>query len=161
MCKTESVLTGLQSFVAEEISFLPSNKAGLFFSSISSQVLYWFRKIYDIVIYMSHLLLSKGTLFVMKRKKDLSPKLAVVGVGGAGSNAVNNMIRSGLTGVEFVVCNTDAQALKESLAEFKIQLGPEVTKGLGAGSKPDVGKAAAEESIETVMSALKGVNMIL
>lgn len=96
----------------------------------------------------------------MERKKDLSPKLAVVGVGGAGSNAVTNMIRSGLEGVEFMVCNTDAQALQQSLAETRIQMGPQVTQGLGAGSRPDVGKAAAEESLEEIMGHLKGVNMI-
>ena len=96
----------------------------------------------------------------MDDKKEQGPKLAVIGVGGAGSNAVNNMIRSGLEGVEFLVCNTDAQALTESLAKTKIQLGPKLTQGLGAGSKPDIGKAAAEESLEQVMGLLKGVNMI-
>ena len=84
----------------------------------------------------------------MDDKKEQGPKLAVIGVGGAGSNAVNNMIRSGLEGVEFLVCNTDAQALTESLAKTKIQLGPKLTQGLGAGSKPDIGKAAAEERLE-------------
>jgi cell division protein FtsZ len=70
------------------------------------------------------------------------------------------MIRSGLEGVEFIVCNTDAQALQQSLAETRIQMGPQVTQGLGAGSRPDVGKAAAEESLEEIMGHLKGVNMI-
>ena len=96
----------------------------------------------------------------MDKKKDQTPTLTVVGVGGAGSNAVNNMIRSGLEGVNFVVCNTDAQALQQSLADVKIQLGPEITQGLGAGSRPDVGKASAEESIDEVMSHLKGAHMI-
>ena len=70
------------------------------------------------------------------------------------------MIRSGLEGVNFVVCNTDAQALDVSEAKVKIQLGPEITRGLGAGSRPDVGKASAEESIEEVLSHIKGANMI-
>jgi len=96
----------------------------------------------------------------MDTKKDLRPKLTVIGVGGAGSNAVNNMIRSGLGGVHFIVCNTDAQALEESLCDVKIQLGPEITQGLGAGSRPDVGKASAEESLDEVMSHLKGSNMV-
>lgn len=96
----------------------------------------------------------------MEKKRDLSPKLTVVGVGGAGSNAVNNMIRSGLEGVNFVVCNTDAQALQVSQAPEKIQLGLEMTQGLGAGSRPDVGRAAAEESLDEVLAHLKGANMI-
>ncbi|TGW14480.1 cell division protein FtsZ [bacterium NHP-B] len=96
----------------------------------------------------------------MKDGKDLTPKLTVVGVGGAGSNAVNNMVRSGLKGVNFVVCNTDAQALKESQAEVRVQLGLEITQGLGAGSRPDVGRASAEESLDEVLSHLKGSNMI-
>ncbi|MBY0264684.1 MAG: cell division protein FtsZ, partial [Holosporales bacterium] len=87
-------------------------------------------------------------------EKDLRPRLSVIGVGGAGGNAVNNMIRSGLEGVEFIVCNTDAQALAQSLTETQIQLGLKVTQGLGAGSRPDVGRAAAEESLDEVMSYL-------
>ncbi|MCK5284462.1 MAG: cell division protein FtsZ, partial [Alphaproteobacteria bacterium] len=91
--------------------------------------------------------------------QKLSPKIAVIGVGGAGGNAVNNMISSGLEGCEFLVCNTDAQALESSLCENKIQLGENVTGGLGAGSKPEVGKAAAEESLGEVMQYLEGANM--
>ena len=91
--------------------------------------------------------------------KTLSPKITVIGVGGAGSNAVNNMILSDLEGAEFIVCNTDAQALGESLADVQIQLGETMTRGLGAGSDPDVGRAAAEETIEEVVSHLDGVNM--
>ena len=91
--------------------------------------------------------------------KKLSPKIAVIGVGGAGGNAVNNMISSNLEGCEFVVCNTDAQALDHSLCENTIQLGANVTGGLGAGSKPEIGKAAAEESIEDVLKYLDGANM--
>lgn len=91
--------------------------------------------------------------------KPLTPKIAVLGIGGAGSNAVNNMIVSDLEGADFAVCNTDAQALDQSLADVKIQLGPTVTKGLGAGSDPNVGRSAAEESVEEVLSHLDGVNM--
>ena len=75
----------------------------------------------------------------------LRPKIPVFGVGGAGGNAVNNMIRSNLEGVDFVVANTDAQALLQSLCERRIQLGLEITGGLGAGARPDVGRASAEE----------------
>ncbi|MDR0942771.1 MAG: cell division protein FtsZ [Holosporales bacterium] len=93
---------------------------------------------------------------------ELSPKIVVIGVGGAGGNAVNNMIRSNLEGVTFVVANTDAQALKQSLAPSsqRIQLGLSITKGLGAGSKPDIGKAAAEESSEDVLKFIEGANML-
>jgi cell division protein FtsZ len=91
---------------------------------------------------------------------ELKPRIAVVGVGGAGGNAVNNMIRSNLIGCEFLVCNTDAQALKQSLAERKIQLGASITRGLGAGSRPDVGRIAAEETLDEIMSALEGANMV-
>ncbi len=90
---------------------------------------------------------------------SLSPKITVIGVGGAGGNAVNNMIASNLEGCEFLVCNTDAQALEHSLCENKIQLGTNVTGGLGAGSKPEVGQAAAEESLEEVLEYLDGANM--
>lgn len=92
--------------------------------------------------------------------RKLSPKLAVIGVGGAGGNAVNNMISENLEGVEFIVCNSDAQALDGSLCPTKIQLGEEVTGGLGAGARPEIGRAAAEESIEDVMNLLDGANMV-
>lgn len=92
--------------------------------------------------------------------KKLTPRITVVGVGGAGGNAVNNMIRSGLEGCEFLVCNTDAQALQQSLADRKIQLGAAVTQGLGAGARPDVGRAAAEESIDDILNYLDGSNMV-
>ena len=88
-----------------------------------------------------------------------APSITVVGVGGAGGNAINNMIRANLEGVQFVVANTDAQALKQSMCENQIQLGANVTQGLGAGAKPDIGQAATEESIEAIVSALKGSNM--
>lgn len=90
----------------------------------------------------------------------MSPKITVVGVGGAGGNAVNNMISSGLEGCSFVVCNTDAQALEGSLCEDRIQLGTHVTGGLGAGARPEVGKKAAEESLDDVMGYLDGSNMV-
>src|SRR5207302_10408525 len=85
---------------------------------------------------------------------------SVVGVGGAGGNAVNNMIRSNLVGCEFLICNTDSQAMQQSLAERRIQLGIGVTRGLGAGSRPDVGRAAAEEALDEIMQALHGSNMV-
>lgn len=91
--------------------------------------------------------------------QHLAPKIAVIGVGGAGGNAVNNMISSNLDGCEFLVCNTDAQALDHALADNKVQLGTTVTGGLGAGSNPEVGKAAAEESLEEVLRYLDGANM--
>ena len=91
---------------------------------------------------------------------DLKLRIVVVGIGGAGGNAVNNMIRSNLEGVEFVVANTDVQALKHSQADQKIQLGTEVTQGLGAGARPEVGREAAIESMEDIMQHLSGANMI-
>ena len=90
---------------------------------------------------------------------ELKPKLTVIGVGGAGGNAVNNMIRRELEGVDFAVANTDAQALEQSQAEARIQLGANLTQGLGAGSQPEVGRAAADEAIEEVLSALGGSHM--
>jgi len=92
--------------------------------------------------------------------EDFKPRITVMGVGGAGSNAVNNMIRSQLEGVEFVVCNTDAQALGLALTENRIQLGMAITRGLGAGSKPQVGEAAAEESIDEILNYIEGTNML-
>ena len=90
---------------------------------------------------------------------ELKPKIAVIGVGGAGGNAVANMISAKVEGVDFVVANTDAQALNASPAEYRIQLGPEITQGLGAGSRPEVGRAAAEETLEQVKVALTGCHM--
>ena len=80
--------------------------------------------------------------------KELKPRITVFGVGGAGGNAVNNMIEKELDGVEFVIANTDAQALHQGSATTKIQMGLSVTEGLGAGARPEVGAAAAEETIE-------------
>jgi cell division protein FtsZ len=91
--------------------------------------------------------------------RELKPRIMVCGVGGAGGNAVNNMIVSGLIGVDFIVANTDAQALTASRAERIIQMGLQVTEGLGAGSQPDVGRAAAEEAIEEIRDHLSGAHM--
>jgi len=91
---------------------------------------------------------------------ELKPRIAVVGVGGAGGNAINNMIASGLDGVEFVVANTDAQALAISSAERRIQLGVNLTEGLGAGSRPEIGHAAAEEAINDVRTQIAGSHMV-
>jgi len=91
---------------------------------------------------------------------ELKPRITVFGVGGAGGNAVNNMITSGLEGVEFVVANTDAQALATSKAERRIQMGTNVTEGLGAGSKPEIGAAAAEEAIDEIKAQLAGSHMV-
>lgn len=90
----------------------------------------------------------------------LRPTITVVGVGGAGGNAVNNMIASSLEGVNFVVANTDAQALDNALTERTIQLGAGITKGLGAGASPDMGRAAAEESAEEIAAHIEGSNMV-
>lgn len=90
---------------------------------------------------------------------ELNPRITVFGVGGAGGNAVNNMITSKLEGVEFVVANTDAQALAQSKAERRIQIGAALTEGLGAGSKPEIGAAAAEEAIAEIQDHLSGVHM--
>ena len=99
-------------------------------------------------------------LSIPTEEQELKPRITVVGVGGAGGNAVNNMIRSNLIGCEFVACNTDAQAMKQSLAERRLQLGVSVTRGLGAGSRPEVGRIAAEEALEDIMVALEGSNMV-
>ena len=99
-------------------------------------------------------------LSIPKDEQELKPRITVIGVGGAGGNAVNNMIRSNLIGCEFVVCNTDAQALQLSAAPRKIQLGIGVTRGLGAGARPDVGRAAAEEAVDDILEAMQGSNMV-
>jgi cell division protein FtsZ len=90
----------------------------------------------------------------------MRPRIAVIGVGGAGGNAINNMIAAGLTGVEFMVANTDAQALAASSAEKRIQLGTNLTEGLGAGSKPEIGEAAAEEAIDDIRAALSDCHVV-
>jgi cell division protein FtsZ len=92
--------------------------------------------------------------------REMKARIIVFGVGGAGGNAVNNMIASGLEGVEFIVANTDAQALASSKAGQVIQMGTAVTQGLGAGAQPEVGRAAAEEAIDTIRDHLAGANMV-
>ena len=95
----------------------------------------------------------------ISEKEDLKPRITVFGVGGAGGNAVNNMIEKQLKGVDFVVANTDAQALQQSQSSQKIQLGVKVTEGLGAGAKASIGASAAEESIEQIVDELSGTHM--
>ncbi len=90
---------------------------------------------------------------------ELRPKIMVIGVGGAGGNAIANMMEAQIEGVDFIVANTDAQALSSSPSERRIQLGPDITGGLGAGARPEVGKAAAEETVEDIEDALEGCNM--
>ena len=97
---------------------------------------------------------------IPEQDQELKPRLTVMGVGGAGGNAVNNMIASELEGVEFVVANTDAQALGHSSSQTAIQLGVGLTQGLGAGSRPEVGRAAAEESLEEIMEHIGGSHML-
>ena len=92
--------------------------------------------------------------------KELKPRILVLGVGGAGGNAINAMIESGMEGVEFVAVNTDAQDLKMSKADAKIQIGMNLTKGLGAGAKHDIGQAAADESYNEIISYMQGANMV-
>jgi cell division protein FtsZ len=101
-----------------------------------------------------------GIKLELPKITDLRPRLTVIGVGGAGCNAVNNMIAAGLTGVEFVVANTDAQALAASSAEHRIQLGINLTEGLGAGSRPEIGEAAAEEAIDEIRGQIAGAHML-
>ncbi len=97
--------------------------------------------------------------FVAPEIDELRPRISVIGVGGAGGNAIANMIANQVQGVEFIVANTDAQALNAATAENRIQLGLKITQGLGAGSRPEIGKAAAEEAIDTVERALDGAHM--
>ncbi len=93
-------------------------------------------------------------------ESELTPQITVIGVGGAGGNAVNNMIQSNLEGVEFLIANTDAQAIAQSSCDRTIQLGRNITQGLGAGSRPDIGKAAAEEAMDEILGHLEGSNMV-
>ena len=92
--------------------------------------------------------------------RELNPRIIVLGVGGAGGNAINGMIDAGLQGVEFIAVNTDAQDLKSSKAHAKIQLGMNLTKGLGAGAKLDIGQAAADESLNEIINHVQGANMV-
>ena len=97
--------------------------------------------------------------FLPPEVDELTPRIAVIGVGGAGGNAIANMMRADVQGVDFLVANTDSQALKQSTAGHKIQLGAKITQGLGAGSRPEIGRAAAEETIEQVTKMLEGAHM--
>jgi cell division protein FtsZ len=92
--------------------------------------------------------------------RDLRPRIVVFGVGGAGGNAVNNMIDAGLRGVDFVVANTDAQALTRAKTPNRLQLGHSITEGLGAGARPEVGQAAAQESQPEIIEMLEGAHMV-
>ena len=98
--------------------------------------------------------------FMPERQPENRPRITVFGVGGAGSNAVNNMIAGDLEGVEFVVANTDAQSLFQSLCEHRVRLGVNITQGLGAGARADIGKVAAEEALDDIQSYLEGNNMV-
>jgi len=97
--------------------------------------------------------------FIRPEVDELRPRISVIGVGGAGGNAIANMIASEVQGVDFIVANTDAQALNASPADQRIQLGLKITQGLGAGSRPEIGKAAAEETLEAIEKALEGAHM--
>ncbi|HWH16827.1 MAG TPA: cell division protein FtsZ [Allosphingosinicella sp.] len=97
--------------------------------------------------------------FIRPEVDELRPRISVIGVGGAGGNAIANMIASDVQGVDFIVANTDAQALNASAADQRIQLGLKITQGLGAGSRPEIGKAAAEETIAEIERALSGAHM--
>ncbi|WP_420136665.1 cell division protein FtsZ [Sphingomonas sp.] len=97
--------------------------------------------------------------FLRPEVDELKPRISVIGVGGAGGNAIANMIASEVQGVDFIVANTDAQALNASPAESRIQLGMKITQGLGAGSRPEIGRAAAEETMDQVEKALEGAHM--
>src|SRR6478672_7989526 len=97
--------------------------------------------------------------FIRPEVDELRPRISVIGVGGAGGNAIANMMRADVQGVDFIVANTDAQALNASAADRRIQLGLKITQGLGAGSRPEIGRAAAEETIDEIMAALEGAHM--
>ena len=97
--------------------------------------------------------------FIRPEVDELRPRISVIGVGGAGGNAVANMIAADVQGVDFIVANTDAQALNTSSADRRIQLGLKITQGLGAGSRPEIGRAAAEETLEEIERALDGAHM--
>jgi cell division protein FtsZ len=97
--------------------------------------------------------------FIRPEVDELRPRISVIGVGGAGGNAIANMMRADVQGVDFVVANTDAQALNASLADRRIQLGLKITQGLGAGSRPEIGRAAAEETIDEIIASLEGAHM--
>ena len=99
-------------------------------------------------------------LSLPQKESEIKPRITVIGVGGAGGNAVNNMISAALEGVEFIVANTDAQAIGQSLADRRVQLGITITQGLGAGARPEVGRQAAEEALPEILQLLDGANMV-
>ncbi len=99
-------------------------------------------------------------LSLPQKESEIKPRITVIGVGGAGGNAVNNMISAALEGVEFIVANTDSQALGQSLADRRVQLGITITQGLGAGARPEVGRQAAEEALPEILQLLEGANMV-
>jgi cell division protein FtsZ len=99
-------------------------------------------------------------MFELEENANFGANIKVIGIGGGGNNAVQTMIEGGLTGVEFVVANTDKQALASNKAEGKIQLGQELTKGLGAGANPEIGKRAAIESYNDIVAQLEGADMV-
>ena len=103
---------------------------------------------------------TMGISFEFADAPELQANIKVVGVGGGGGNALNTMIASGLEGVEFVAANTDAQALETSLAATKIQLGPQLTRGLGAGGTPEMGRKAALEDMQRLSEVLQGADMV-
>src|SRR5450756_2654139 len=100
------------------------------------------------------------TMFEIMEAQAQDAVIKVIGVGGCGGNAVDHMIEQGVQGVEFIVINTDAQALKRSKAHIQLQIGATITKGLGAGAKPSVGQAAAEEDRERIKEMLTGAHMV-
>ena len=99
-------------------------------------------------------------MFELEESTNLGAKIKVIGVGGGGNNAVQTMIEGGLSGVEFIVANTDRQCLEATKADNKINLGSELTKGLGAGANPEIGKRAAIESYNDIVAALEGADMV-
>ena len=98
--------------------------------------------------------------FITPEVDELTPRIAVIGVGGAGGNAIANMMAADVQGVDFLVANTDAQALKQSTAPHRVQLGSKITQGLGAGARPEIGRAAAEETIDSLAKQLEGAHMV-
>src|SRR5260370_8577036 len=103
---------------------------------------------------------NAGKLKISLDEEQLTAEIEVVGVGGGGGNAVNRMIQAGIKGVEFLVTNTDVQAMRAALAPNKIQIGAKLTKGLGAGANPEIGKQAALEDTDRILEALSGADMI-
>src|SRR5438105_15349378 len=97
--------------------------------------------------------------FIRPEVYELRQRISVIGFGGAGGNAIANMMNADVQGVDFVVANTDAQALNHATADRRIQLGLRITQGLGAGSRPEIGRAAAEETLDEIMAALDGAHM--